>query len=165
MRKVSYMLAKDLVKIHEKLTFDNNILLEFEQINQPSMTLIMPTLFETKKVLKPLTTAKARDENLESDRTSLMSEKIQTKQSLLFPKVPSNHQIGTQLSNQQTSKLNEYINKLTLPYFNSFCQPFHTKFYSNLFDQRLLCCYEKLFQPVHKNVIKNQDMIANLPLT
>ena len=59
------------------------------------MTLIMPTLFETKKVLKPLTTAKARDENLESDRTSLMSEKIQTKQSLLFPKVPSNHQIGT----------------------------------------------------------------------
>ena len=56
------------------------------------MTLIMPTLFETKK---HLTTAKARDENLAPDRTSLMSEKIQTKQSLLFSKVLSNRQIGT----------------------------------------------------------------------
>ena len=39
------------------------------------MTLIMPTLFETKKVFKPITTAKARNEKLESDRISLISEK------------------------------------------------------------------------------------------
>ena len=33
------------------------------------MTLIMPTLWN-QKVVKPITTAKAIDENLESDRTS-----------------------------------------------------------------------------------------------
>ena len=51
-------------------------------------------------------------------------------------------------------KLNEYINKLTLPYFNSFCQSFDIPFFDNILDQRLLCCYEKLFQSVHKKVIK-----------
>ena len=54
---------------------------------------------------------------------------------------------GTELSNQ-------HINKLTLLYFNSFCQPFYIPFYYNIFDQRLFCYYEKLFQPVRKNFIK-----------
>ena len=59
------------------------------------MTLIMPTLFETKKAFKPIATGKVRDENInfESDRTSSILEKMQTKQSLLPSKVSSNHQI------------------------------------------------------------------------
>ena len=52
------------------------------------------------------------------------------------------------------SKLNEYINKLTVPYSNSFRQPFPILFYYSIFDQRWFCCYEKLFQLVHKKVIK-----------
>ena len=119
------------------------------------MTLVVPTLFETKKIFKPIATGKVSDENInfESDRTSSMSEKIQTKQSLLFSKVLSSHQIPSYQTNT-TSKLNEYIYKLTLPYFTSFCQPFHIPFFYNIFDQRLFCCYGKLFQPVHKKVIK-----------
>ena len=42
--------------------------------------------------------------------------------------------------NNATSQLNEYIKKLTL-------------FSANIFDQRLFCCYEKHFQPVHEKVI------------
>ena len=81
-----------------------------------------------------------------------MSAKIQTKQTLLSPRVSSSHQIPNYHTN--TSKLNEYINELTLTYFNSFCQPFHIPFFRNIFDQHLFCCYEKLFfQPVHKKVI------------
>ena len=37
-----------------------------------------PNTFRNQKVFKPIATGKARDENLESDRTSSMSEKIQT---------------------------------------------------------------------------------------
>ena len=40
------------------------------------MTLVIPTL-QNQKVFKPIATGKARDENLESDRTSSMSEKTQ----------------------------------------------------------------------------------------
>ena len=70
-------------------------------------------------------------------------------------KQPSDRHLATKPT-QQVS----YIYQLTLPYFNFFCQPFHTPFYYSVFDQRLFCCYEKLFQPVHKNVIKTQDMIG-----
>ena len=86
--------------------------------------------FRNQKVFKPIATGKVRDENInfESNRTSSMSEKIQTKQSLLSSKVSSSHQIPSYQTNTK-SKLNEYINKLTLPYFNSFCQPFHIPFF------------------------------------
>ena len=117
--------------------------------------------FRNQKVFKPITIGKVRDENInfESDRTSAMSEKIQTEQSLLSSKVSNSHQIPS-YQNNTISKLNEYINKLALPYFNSFCQPFHIPFFYNIFDQRLFCCYEKLFQPVHKNFIKIKIWLA-----
>ena len=54
---------KDLVKIHLKLSFANNILLELEQINYLSLTLVMPRLFKT-KVFKLIATGKVRGENL-----------------------------------------------------------------------------------------------------
>ena len=115
------------------------------------MTLVVPTLFETKKMFKSIAADKVSDENInfESDRTSSMSEKIQTKQSLLSSKVASSHKIPSCQTNA-TNKLNEYTYKLTLPYFTSFCQTFHIPFFYNISDQRLFCCYEKLFQPVHK---------------
>ena len=108
------------------------------------------------KVFKPIATDKVKDRNInfESNKTSLVSEIIQTKQSLLSPRVSSSHQIPYYHTNTK-SKLNECINKLTLPYFTSFCWPFHIPFFYNIFDQRLLCCYEKLFfQPVHKKLWK-----------
>ena len=123
--------------------------------------------FQNQKVFKPIVTGKVRDENInfESNRTSLMSEKIQTKQFLLSSTVSSSHQIPSYHSNT-TRKLNEHINKLTLPYLSSFCQPFHIPFFYNIFDQRLFCCYEKLFQPVHKNFIKIKIWLAlDIPLT
>ena len=45
--------------------------------------------FRIQKLLKPIAAGKVRDENInfESDRTISMSEKIQTKQSLLSSKV------------------------------------------------------------------------------
>ena len=49
MHKVSNVLAEDLFKTHWKLTFVSNILLELKKIKYPSMNLVMPTLFETKK--------------------------------------------------------------------------------------------------------------------
>ena len=51
--------------------------------------------FWKQNVFKPIATGKIRDENVnfESNRTSSMSEKIQTKQSLLSPRVSSSHQI------------------------------------------------------------------------
>ena len=50
--------------------------------------------------------------------------------------------------------------KLTLPYFNSFCQSFHISFFYNIFDQRFHCCYEKFFQQVHTKVIKIKRLLA-----
>ena len=99
--------------------------------------------------VKPIATGKVRDENInfESDRTSSISEKIQTKQPLLSSKVSSSHQIPSYQTNT-ASKLNKYINKLTLPYFNSFCQSFHI-----LLFLISVCYYEKLFQPVHKKTV------------
>ena len=113
---------KDLVKIHHKFTFANNILLGLEKINYPSYA----KTFRNQKMFKSIATDRVRVENInfESNRTSSMSEKIQTKQSLLSSEVSCIHQIPTYHTNT-TSKLNEYINKLTLPYFNSFCQRFH----------------------------------------
>ena len=73
-----------------------------------------------------------------------MSEKVQTKQSLQSSKVSSSHQISSYQTNT-TIKLHEYINKLTLPYLNYFCQPFHIPFFHNNFDQGLFGCYEKHF--------------------
>ena len=89
-------------------------------------------------MFKPIATGKVSDENVnfESDRTSSMLEKIQTKQSLSSSKVSRSHQIPSYQTNT-TSKLNEYIYKLILPYFTSFCQPFHTPFFYNIFEQRL----------------------------
>ena len=107
--------------------------------------------FRNQKVFKTIATCKVRDENInfKSNRTSSMSGKKQTKQSLLSPRISSSHQTSKYHTNT-TSKLNQYINKLTLPYFSSFCQPFHISFFYNIFDQRLFCCYEELFfQPVH----------------
>ena len=83
-------------------------------------------------------------------------KKIQTKQSLLSSKVSNRHQISNYQTNT-TSKLNEYTNKLTLPYLNSFCQHFLIPLFYNIFDQHLFCCYEKLFfQSLHKKVIKTK---------
>ena len=73
-------------------------------------------------------------QNFESEGTSSISEKMQTKQSFLSSKVSSSHQIPS-YQTYTTSKLNEYINKLTLPYFNSFCQAFYIQFFYNIFDQ------------------------------
>ena len=77
--------------------------------------------FRNQKVFEPVATGKVRNENIifESNRTSSMSEKTQRKQPLLSARVSSIHQIPNHHTNT-TSKLNEYINKLTLPYFNSF---------------------------------------------
>ena len=66
---------KDLVNIHQKLTFANNILLELEKIKLPLCDFDYTNTFRNQKVFKPIATGKARDENLESDRTSSMSEK------------------------------------------------------------------------------------------
>ena len=51
--------------------------------------------FRIQKLLKPIAAGKVRDENInfESDRTISMSEKIQTKQSLLSSKVSYSHQM------------------------------------------------------------------------
>ena len=122
--------------------------------------------FQNQKVFKPIAIGKVRNRNInfESNRTSLVSEKIQTKQSLLSSRVSSSHQIPNYHTNTK-SKLSEYINKLTLSYFNSFCQPFHIPFFYNIFDQRLLCCYEKLlFQPVHKVIPIKKWLALNVPL-
>ena len=88
----------------------------------------MPTL-RNQIAFKPIATGSVRDENIifESDRTSSVSEKIQTKQSLRCSKVSSSHQIPS-----YQTKLNEYINKLTLPYLNSFCQLPHIPFFYNI---------------------------------
>ena len=51
--------------------------------------------FRNQKLFKPVATGKVGDKNLESDRTSSLSEKIQIKQFLLSSKVSSSHQIGT----------------------------------------------------------------------
>ena len=86
---------KDLVKIHQRLTFASNILLELEQINYPSYDFGYAKTSQKQKVFKPIATGKVRDENVnfESNRTSSMSGKIQTKQSLLSPRFSSSHQI------------------------------------------------------------------------
>ena len=54
-----------------------------------------PKAFRKQKVFKPIASGKVRDENInfESNRTSSMSEKIQTKLSLQSPRVSSSHQI------------------------------------------------------------------------
>ena len=111
--------------------------------------------FRNQKVFKLIATSKVRYENInfESDRTSSMLEKIKTKQSLLY--ISSSHLILSCQTNT-TSKLNEYINKLTLP----FCQLFHIPFFYNIFDQSLFYCYEKLFQPVHKKVTEIKKWLA-----
>ena len=103
--------SKDFVEIHWKVTFVNNTLLELEKITYSSMTFVIPTLFET-KVFKPIATSNVKDENIkfESDRTSSMSEKIKTKQSLLSSKFLSSHQIPS-YHTKTISKLNEYKNK------------------------------------------------------
>ena len=89
--------------------------------------------FSKPKSIQAKATGKVSDENInfESDRISSMSEKIQTKHSLLSSKVSSNHQIPSYQTNT-TCKLNEYIYKLTYISFTSFCQPFHIPFFYNI---------------------------------
>ena len=116
-------LLKDLVKIHQKVTFgfaSNNLrglipLYDFGYANT----------FRNQKVFKPIATGNVKDENVNflSNKTSSMSEKTKIKQSLPSSKISSSHQVPSYQINT-TSKLNEYINKyinkLTLPSFNSF---------------------------------------------
>ena len=76
MHKVSYELAKrfsqDLLETYickqHSSGKDKLPLCDFNYTNT----------FRNQKVFKPIATGKARDENLESDRTCSMSEKIQT---------------------------------------------------------------------------------------
>ena len=87
--------------------------------------------FRNWKVFKPIVTGNVRDENMnfESDIASSMSEKNKTKQYLLSLKVSNSHLIP---SCQASLKeyINEKINKLIWPYFNSFCQLFCIPFQS-----------------------------------
>ena len=63
--------------------------------------------FRNQKVFKPIAAGRVRDENInfEPFRTISMSEKIQTKESLLSPRISRNHQIPNYHTNT-TSKLN-----------------------------------------------------------
>ena len=149
MHKVSYMLAK---RFSQDLLFANNIPLE--KINYPSVTLIISAIFETKKY-----SSQQQQVKQEMKIWSQMNQFNVGKNTNSNPCYLQSFQTviiqGPSYQTNTTRKLNEYINKLTLPYFNSFCQPFHIPFfYNNIFDQRLFCCYEKLFQPEHKNFIK-----------
>ena len=62
--------------------------------------------FQNQKVFKPIAIGKVRDENInfESNRTSSMLEKIQTKQSLRSSKVSSSNQILAIIPTQQEVK-------------------------------------------------------------
>ena len=63
---------------------------------------------QNQKVFRPTATVKVKGKNMnfESDRTSSMSRKIQTKQFLLSSKVSSSHQIPSHQTKTK-SKLNE----------------------------------------------------------
>ena len=63
---------KDLGKIHKKLTFASNILLELEKNKLPLYDFGYAKIFRNQEVFKPITTGKVKDENIifESDRTS-----------------------------------------------------------------------------------------------
>ena len=63
---------KDLDKIHKKLTFASNILLELEKNKLPLYDFGYAKIFRNQEVFKPVTTGKVKDENIifESDRTS-----------------------------------------------------------------------------------------------
>ena len=71
--------------------------------------------FRNQKIFKPIATGKVRDENINfvSGRTSLMSEKMQTKQSFLFSNVSSSHHIPS-YQTYKTSNLNKYINSTSI---------------------------------------------------
>ena len=159
---------KDLVKIHQKLTFANNILLELEQLNQlPFYDFGYYKTFQKQKVFKPITTGKVRDENInfQSNRTSSMLGKIQTKISVLSPRASSSHRIPNYHTITR-SKLNEFINKLTLSYFSSFCQPFNFLFFQTIFDRHLFYCQENLFfnRYIKKLLKSRNDWLLNYRL-
>ena len=63
---------KDLDKIHKKLTFASNTLLELEKNKLPLYDFAYAKIFRNQEVFKPITTGKVKDENIifESDRTS-----------------------------------------------------------------------------------------------
>ena len=134
MHKVSYVLAEKFSQDPLETYFCQKHSPGVGKDKLPLYDFGYANTFRNQKVLKPIVTGKVRDENIkfESDRTSSVSEKIQTKQSLLFSKVSSSHQIPRHHTN--ISKLNKYINKLTLPYFKIFCQPFHTPFFYKIFE-------------------------------
>ena len=66
--------------------------------------------FWNQKVFKPIATGEVRDENINfvSGRTSLMLEKMQTKQSFLSSNVSSSHHIPS-YQTYKASNLNKYI--------------------------------------------------------
>ena len=84
-------------------------------------------------LFKPIATAEASDENLESDKTSLMCHFKQNNPCYL-QKFQATIRLVPSYQTSTTSKLNKCINKLTLSYFNSFCQSF-IPFYYNVCDQ------------------------------
>ena len=102
MHKVSYMLAKRLsqdpletyiCEHHPAGAWKDKLpLYDFDYTNT----------FRKQKLFILIATGKARDENLESDRTSSISAKKHTKQFLLSSKVSGGHQIGTKPSKQHS---------------------------------------------------------------
>ena len=95
MHKVSYVLA-------EKFSQDSLVTYSCKQHpsgawkdNLPFCNFGCANTFWNLRAFKPIATGSIRDENIyfEPNRTSLMSEKIQTKQSLRSSKVSSSHQI------------------------------------------------------------------------
>ena len=111
--------------------------------------------FRNQKVFKPIATGKVGGENInfESNRTSLVSEKMETKQSLLSSKVSYSHQIPSYHTNT-TSKLNGYINKLTLPY--SILSASHSIFHSFITFLISLCfvAMKNFFNRYTKKLLK-----------
>ena len=89
MYKVSYVLAK---RFSQDLTFANNILLE--KINYPSVTLVIPKLFETKKYSSQQQQVK-QDMKIWSQIEPVQCQKKYKQQSLLSSKVSNSHYIGT----------------------------------------------------------------------
>ena len=114
-------------------------------------------IFRNQKYSSQIATGKVRDENInfDSDRTnSIPAGQKKYKQKI---QDSSSHQIPS-YQTYTTSKLNEYINKLTL--FQFFCPPFHIPFFYNIFEH--LFCYGKLFQLYMKKVLALNLLLPSL---
>ena len=139
---------KDLVKVHWKLTFANNILLELAKINYPSMTLVMPRPLKNEKYSSQWQQVSKRWKYKFWVKLNQFNvgKNINNTMLAISKSFKSSHQMHNYHTNtRNVVKLNEYINKLTLPCFSSFCQLFHVSFFYNLFGHRLFCCSVKHF--------------------